>query len=222
VAHPYTLCFALFYAAHMRQFRDEHDAAWALLLRLMSLAPAQGFVQPEVWGVLTQGCILVQRGELAHGVECLTTGLAQYRAVGGQLLLPFFLAGLADAALRRGQVVDGLHTVAEALRLTASNFDCFWEAELYRLRGELLLAQGPGAAAAETCFQQALDIARQQEAKALELRAAMSLSQLWQAQGKHEAARTLLAGVYDWFTEGFDTADLQAARGLLDALPAAR
>jgi predicted ATPase len=193
-----------------------------LVQRLVPLGRAQGFVLPEVWGVLTEGCFLVQRDELAHGVECLTTGLAQYRAIGGQLLLPFFLAGLAEAAMRRGQVADGLHTVAEALRLTATNFDCFWEAELYRLRGELLLAQCPGPAEAETCFQQALDIARRQEAKALELRAAMSLSRLWPAQGKHDAARTLLVGTYGWFTEGFDTADLQAARALLETLLAAR
>jgi predicted ATPase len=230
VAHPYTLCFALFYAAHVRQFRGEHDAAWVLVQRLVSLARAQGFVQPEVWGVLTEGCVLVQRDELVPGVERLTTGLAQYRAIGGQILLPFFMAGLAEAALRQGQVADGLHTVAEALRLTATNFDCFWEAELHRLRGELLLtptgpepqAQTSETAEAERCFQQALDIARRQEAKALELRAAMSLSRLWQAQRKPGAAHTLLAGAYGWFTEGFDTADLQAARELLEALQAAR
>jgi predicted ATPase len=140
VAHPYTLCFALFYAAQVRQFRGEQDAAWALVQRLVHLGPAQGFGLHEVRGVLIQGYILVQRGELAHGVECLTTGLAQYQGLGNQHLLPFFLAGLAEAALQRGQVADGLHTIAEALRLTASNFDCFWEAELYRLRGELLLS----------------------------------------------------------------------------------
>jgi predicted ATPase len=116
--------------------------------------------------------------------------------------------------------------LAQRVRLTATNFDRFWEAELHRLRGELLLLQAgnkplgkdQGTAAAAACFQQALDIARQQGAKALELRAAMSLSRVWQAQGKPDAARALLAEIYGWFTEGFDTADLQEARALLKDL----
>jgi len=137
--------------------------------------------------------------------------------------VPFYLAFLAEAHLRCGQVEAGVRVIDEALRLTATHFDRFWEPELHRLRGELLLAHaGPppltpdrGAADVAACFQRALDIARQQGAKALELRAAMSLSQWWQTQGKADAARALLTEMYGWFTEGFDTADLQAARTLL-------
>ena len=160
----------------------------------------------------------------AESLALLTAGLAQYRARSTPILLPFFLSFLATAALRQGQSADALHVIDEALRLTATNFDCFWEAELHRLRGELLLLQagnkplGTGQGTAAACFQQALAIARQQGAKALELRAAISLSRLWQTQGQHDAARALLAEMYGWFTEGFDTADLQEARALLNDL----
>lgn len=216
----------LFQAVWVRQFRGEYDAAWTLTQRLVELAQAQGFTSYEMLGVLSQGCVLVQQGEPEQGAARLCASLTQHRATGMQLLLPFFLASLAEAALRQGQKADGLHTVAEALRLTATNFDCFWEAELYRLQGELLLLQpgsqhpayGCGSADAEACFQQALTSARRQEARALELRAALSLSRLWQAQGKTAEAQALLAGSYGWFTEGFETADLQAAQALLKAL----
>jgi predicted ATPase len=166
---------------------------------------------------------VIQRGELVAGLAQLTTGLAQYQACGVQLYVPFCLAYLAEAHLRCGQVEAGVRVIEEALRLTATHFDRFWEPELHRLRGELLLAHaGPlpltpdlGAADVAACFQRALDLARQQGAKALELRAAMSLSRWWQTQGKADAARALLTEIYSWFTEGFDTADLQAARTLL-------
>ena len=215
---------ALGQAVALRQFRGEYDAAWALAQRLSALGREHHFGLYEAAGAIFQGNVFVQRGELEQGRALLTTGLAQYRARSTPILMPFFLSFLATAALRQGQIADGLHVIDEALRLTATNFDRFWEAELHRLRGELLLLQagtktlGTGQGTAAGCFQQALAIARQQGAKALELRAAMSLSRLWQAQGQHDAARALLAEMYGWFTEGFDTADLQAARALLKDL----
>jgi predicted ATPase len=139
VGHRFTLAVVLFQAVGVRQFRGEYDAAWALTQRLVELAHEQGFTLYEVMGVIIQGCILVQQGEPASGTARMATGLTQYGAIGMQLLQPFFLAFLAEAALRQSQVADGLHTVTEALRLTATNFDRFWEAELYRLQGELLL-----------------------------------------------------------------------------------
>jgi predicted ATPase len=109
--------------------------------------------------------------------------------------------------------------VAEALALVHRSGDCYWEAELHRLKGELLWQQSAESqVAAEECFQQALAVARRQQAKSLELRTAMSLSRLWQRQGKRAKARELLAPIYGWFTEGFDTADLQEAKALLDEL----
>src|SRR5262249_34678215 len=115
---------------------------------------------------------------------------------------------------------DGLQALAEAHTLMEQHEECWWEAEVYRLRGVVLLRQPgtPQAEEAEACFQPALDVARCQEAKSLDLRAAMSLDRLGQQQGKQAEARALLAPVYGWFTEGFDTADLQEARGLLEQL----
>ena len=118
-----------------------------------------------------------------------------------------------------GHIEDGLQALAEAHTLVEQQEERWWEAEVCRLRGVLLLRQpGTPQAEAEAWLQRALDVARRQEAKSLELRAAMSLARLWQQQGKQAEARVLLAPIYDWFTEGFDTADLQEARALLDAL----
>ena len=117
------------------------------------------------------------------------------------------------------QIEEGLILLVEALAVAHDTGERRWEAELHRLKGELLLQQAiSGEQEAEACFLQALDIARRQQAKSLELRAAMSLARLWQHQGKRDAARTLLAPVYGWFTEGFDTADLQEAKALVEAL----
>jgi predicted ATPase len=132
---------------------------------------------------------------------------------------PYFLALLADAYGQAGQPEAGLTVLAEACTLVEATEERWWEAEMYRLKGTLLRQlPRPDVGQAEACFQQELDVARRQQAKALELRAALSCSQLWLAQGKRDEARVLLAPIYGWFTEGFDTADLQEARALLEAL----
>ena len=126
---------------------------------------------------------------------------------------------LAEVCDHLGHVGDGLQALAEAYTLVEQHEEHLWEAEVCRLRGVLLLRQpGTPQAEAETWLQRALDVARRQEAKSLELRAAMSLSRLWQQQGKQQEAHDLLSEVYAWFTEGFDTADLQDAKALLDTL----
>jgi predicted ATPase len=126
---------------------------------------------------------------------------------------------LAEVCDHRGQTEDGFQALAEAHTLMEQREERYWEADIHRLRGVLLLRQpGTPQAEAETCFQQALDVARRQQAKSLELRAAMSLARLWQQQSKRTAAYDLLAPIYGWFTEGFDTADLQEAKALLDEL----
>ena len=161
------------------------------------------------------------------------------RAMGVESIQSWVLALLAEAHEKGGQVEEGLALLAEALVVVDKNDEHFYEAELYRLQGELTLHQcnGQGAtvkvanpraliphsqaeAEAEACFLQAIDIARKQQAKSLELRAVRSLSRLWQRQGKRDNARALLAEVYGWFTEGFETADLQEARALLEELGA--
>jgi predicted ATPase len=145
--------------------------------------------------------------------------MAAWRATGAEALRPYYLALLAEASGKRGQVEEGLHLLAEALAVAKDTGECRWDAELHRLKGELLVARSaePHAEAA-TCFRQALTIANGQQAKSYELRAAMSLARLWQQQGKRTAAHELLAPVYGWFTEGFDTADLQEAKSLLEEL----
>jgi predicted ATPase len=223
LAHPFSLAIAWFSVALVRQGRGELSVALEAAQRLRTIAHEQGFSLYEALGMMTQGSVLVQRDEVAPGYTLLTTGLAQYRQLGSQASLTYFLSFLAEIHLRQGQIADGLAVVAEASRLSATHFDCFWEAELHRQRGNFLLAQtdpqhsAPGTAVtdAEACFQQALAIARHQGAKALELRAAVSLSRLWLAQDQPDAAQALLAEICDWFTEGADTADVQAAKALL-------
>jgi len=182
---------------------------------------------------------LLQEGQVDEAITQLHQGLSIRHATGTEFARPYFVAMLAEAYMKNGQHDEGRRVLAEALTVANAHGDRFWEAELYRLRGELLLQQTTGrqpadqappeastlaeakqpvSAEAETCLQQALAIARRQQAKSLELRAAMSLARLWQQQGKRAAARELLAPVYSWFTEGFDTADLHEARTLLAAL----
>jgi predicted ATPase len=147
--------------------------------------------------------------------------MAAYGTIGAVSARPYFLTLLAEACGSIGQTTEGLSLLAEALATVDRTEECGWEAELHRLKGEILLAQAGESQKvqeAEACFQQALAVARHQQAKSLELRAAMSLSRLWQQQGKRAEARELLAPIYSWFTEGFDTPDLQEARALLEKL----
>jgi predicted ATPase len=150
-------------------------------------------------------------------------GLAAFRATGAELNGPYFLALLAEAYGKAGQTQEGLTVLSEALNVVDKTLGRNHEAELYRLRGELTLQQEPQVSRevtqeAEGYFLKASDIARKQQAKSLELRAVMSLARLWQRQGKKEEARQLLAEIYGWFTEGFDTKDLQEAKALLEEL----
>jgi predicted ATPase len=162
---------------------------------------------------------LALQGQGEEGMAQLRQGIAAWRATGAALLVPYYCTLLADVADRLGHPADGLQALAEAHTLVEQHEERHWEAEIARLRGVVLLRQaGTLPTAAEACFQQALAIARRQQAKSLELRAAMSLSRLWQQQGRREVARELLVPVYHWFTEGFDTADLQDAKALLEEL----
>ena len=162
---------------------------------------------------------MAMQGEGTTGLAQLRQGLAALLAIGQERERPLCPALLAEAAGYVGQIEEGLCLLAEAHTLVEQHEERWWEAEVYRLRGVILLRQtGTPQAEAEAWLQRALDVARRQEAKALELRAAMSLSRLWQQQGKQAEARALLAPIYGWFTEGFDTADLQDARALLAEL----
>jgi predicted ATPase len=145
--------------------------------------------------------------------------IAIVQAIGAEVMCSWYLGVLAEAYRQAGQIDAGLTVVTEALGLVEQHRERFGEAELYRLKGELLLRQEtPDEPGAESCWQQALEIARRQQAKALELRVAMSLSRLWQQRGQRDVARQVLAATYSWFTEGLNTADLQEAKALLEAL----
>jgi predicted ATPase len=150
----------------------------------------------------------------------MEAGLAARQATGTTTLLAEPFALLARAYGQAGQMETAFQQLDKAERIARTNGELAAEAEMLRLRGELLLAAGDETAAAEACFQHALDVARRQEARSWELRAATSLARLWQRQGRATDARALLRPVYGWFREGFDTADLIEAKALLDALQA--
>ena len=186
----------------------------------MALAQEQGFVFWVEQGRILRGWALAMQGAAAAGVAQIRQGLAAHdRGWVPQLGRPAILALLAEAYGQAGQPEVGLRVLAEALTLVATTEARWWEAELHRLQGALRLQLPiPDITQAEACFRQALDVARRQEAKMWELRAAVSLSQLWHEQGKSAEARSLLAPLYGWFTEGHETADLQAARAVLERL----
>ena len=166
-----------------------------------------------------RGWALTAQGEGAEGIVQFDQGLVAHRATGSELHRPYFLGLLAEAYGELGQPEEGLKVLVEALATVDNTGERWWEAELHRRKGELLLMQqGQKVGEAEECYRKALDTARRQQAKSLELRAAISLSRLWKQEGKHKDARKLLAPIYEWFTEGFDTADLRAAKALLKAL----
>ena len=185
----------------------------------MTFAITHGFGHRVEHGRLLRWWALAMQGDAATGVVHIHAGLEAVQRTGLKLYRPYFLALLAEALGQAGQPEAGLTVLAEALTLVAATEERWWEAEVYRLQGALLLQRSRTAVGqAEACFRQALDVARCQQAKALELRAALSLAQLWQGQGKRAAARQLLAESYSWFTEGFDTADLQESKALLAEL----
>jgi class 3 adenylate cyclase/predicted ATPase len=219
LAHPYSLGEALLESAQLHRRRREWQTVQAHAEAILALATEHGFAAPVAQGTFHRGMALAEQGQGAEGLAQMRQGLAALGATGRGSGMPARLAQLAAAHGQVGQVDEGLHLLAEALTVVDTTRERRDEAELHRLHGELLLRQPvPDPPQAEACFQQALDVARRQEARSLELRAAMSLSRLWQQQGKQAEAHELLARIYGWFTEGFDTADLQEAKALLEAL----
>jgi predicted ATPase len=219
LSHPQSLASALVFAAMLHQCRRERHRVQDRAEAAITLAREQGLPHQVAYGSILRGWALAMQGQWEQGMAQTQQGLGAQQAVGAQIARPHFLALLTEAHAAAGQAEAGLEALTEALALVDHTEERYWEAELYRLKGELLLQQGiPHAPQAEACFQQALAVARRQQAKSWELRAAMSLARLWQQQGQRAEARELLAPVYDWFTEGFDTADLQEAKALLDTL----
>jgi predicted ATPase len=184
-----------------------------------------GFVSVGLVHSLVRGWAIAEQGNFTEGLTLMREGLANLRAVSSEIYLTQLLALLADQLAKAGQMQEAVDALNEAMQVAEKNGEHFWDAELYRLRGELL-AHGELVAHSSTdeghtpedYFRKALDIARQQDAKSLELRAAMSLARLLNVRARREEARHILAEVYNWFTEGLDTADLKQGEALLREL----
>jgi DNA-binding winged helix-turn-helix (wHTH) protein/predicted ATPase len=235
ISDPFSQAFAFASVAVLHQRRREAETTRHWAETLVTLSAEHRFPFRGAAGMIYRGWALAEQGQGAEGGAQIRQGLAAVAATGAELARPYYLALLAEAQDKAGQVEKGLLTLAEALTIATKNDDRFYEAELYRLKGQLTLQKLLVASSqlsvinpqsptpnlqteAEGYFHKAIEIAQRQQAKSLELRAVTSLSRLWQAQGKTAAARQQLAPVYHWFTEGFDTADLQETKALLEEL----
>jgi predicted ATPase len=226
LAHPRSLAEVLASAAQFHRLRREGQAVQEQAEMLVALSDEQGFLQSLEEGTILRGWALAEQGRVEEGIAQMCQGLAAIQAMESHPRRVVDLARLAEAYGKAGQAEEGLNMLAEALTAARKSGRHFYGAELYRLKGELTLqkckVQGSKfkvanlQAEAEEYFHKAIEIARRQKAKSLELRAVMSLSRLWQQQGKRKQARQMLEKIYSWFTEGFDTKDLQEAKALLD------
>jgi predicted ATPase len=214
--NPLLHSHALIFVAWLHNYRRERSATQERAEAAIDLAREHTYAQQWAWGIMLRGWAITDRVE---GITQIRESLEAALGIGTSAFRPYLLALLIEMHAALGQPAEGMRILAEALELVETTGARLHEAELYRLKGELLLQQTlPDAQQAEAGFQQALDIARRQQAKSWELRAAMSLARLWHQQGKCAEAHALLAPVYGWFTEGFDTADLQDAKALLGTL----
>jgi tetratricopeptide (TPR) repeat protein len=213
IAHNPSVVFALIFDAMFHLHRRDAQRSRTSAEAAVALATEQELVPLSAWARVLRGSALVEQGTVVEGIAELREGIAGWRAM-GLVFQPHFLFLLAKSHARIGQVEEALTTIAEALAITAQTHEGYAEPELHRLKGEL---QGEPAEA-EASFHKAIDIARRQKAKSFELRAVMSLSRLLQRRGEQDEARRMLAEIYGWFTEGFDTADLKEAAVLLEDL----
>jgi predicted ATPase/DNA-binding winged helix-turn-helix (wHTH) protein len=241
LAHLHSLAYALSSTVFLHQLRQEAQAVQTQAEVAIQLATEQEFPIWKIMGETLRGWGLAIQGQSREGIMLIRQGISSWRTVGAEIYLPYFQYLLAEAYGKAGTPQKGMEVLDEALALTVRTGERWWEAELYRLKGELLLqskvqsfksdlrklrlgTKNPQSAIrnlqseAEAAFQTSLTVACQQQAKSLELRAAMSLSRLWQQQGKEANARQLLLPTYRWFREGFDTVDLKAAKALLEEL----
>jgi predicted ATPase len=218
LGHPYSLAYALIDTATVAQLRRDTQAVTERAEAVLALGNAYGFRIMVALGTVLRGWALAPQ-QPEEGMTQMRQGLAAMRAMGTEHMQPWFRILVIETCGHIGLLDEGCSLLDDALHIIQSTGERVMEAELQRLKGQLLLQLSLDKyTEAETCFHQALDIARHQQAKSLELRAATSLSRLWQQQGRREEARLLLDEVYDWFTEGFDTADLQEAKALLAEL----
>jgi predicted ATPase len=216
-----TLMYALFFIVFNHIFCGDYGTANAFNDELITLAEQTDTMAWKPVGRMNQGCVFSLTGKASNAVQVLTSGITALRSTGSTVWLQLCLPYLASAHADLGQFDDAWRCIEEATAAVVTTKLKLWEAEVYRVAGELVLMRPkPDAANAETYFDRALAVACQQQAKSWELRAAMSLARLWRDQGKVQQARELLAPVYGWFSEGFDTRDLKEAKALLEELAA--
>ena len=211
--------YALFLTSFPHIWCGNYATANAQSDECVALADEKGALLWKVLGMLVRGWLFAQLGKGSDAVQIITTGLSAFRSTGSTVFMPLWLSSLTRAYAELGQFDAARRCIGEAMRAIEATKEKWCEAEIYRIAGEIaLLSPEPDAAKAEAYFERALAVARQQQAKSWELRAATSLARLWRNQGKPQQARELLAPVYGWFTEGFDTRDLKEAGALLDEL----
>ena len=214
-----TLMYALTHTSLLHMHCGNYPTASAQLAEVAALADGRGASFWRTHAMMHEGCVLSLNGNPSNGAQLAAAGIAAYRSTGSKAWLPWSLSNLARAYTEMGQLDDAWRCIGEAMTALETTKETWPAAEVHRVAGEIVLkAPQRDVAKAESCFECALAVARSQQAKSWELRAAASLARLWRDQGRRDDARHLLAPVYDWFTEGFDTLDLKEAKALLDAL----
>jgi class 3 adenylate cyclase/predicted ATPase len=219
IGHSATMMYVLNFSAWTHIHCGNYATTNALVDEFSALKDQTGSVFWGAWGMMQRGCLLALTGKASDAVQTITCGVTAMQSTGTTMWMPFWLSYLARANAEIGQPDDARRCIGEAMAAVETAKERWCEAEVNRIAGEIaLLSPEPDVAKAETYFERALAVARKQQAKSWELRAAMSMARLWRDQGKRDEARDLLAHVYGWFTEGFDTLDLKEAKALLDAL----
>ena len=214
-----SLAHAHLFTTRIHQFRQEPRLTQAHAEALITSCAEQGFAEVLAAGRILRGWAVASDGAPDAGIDEMRRALSDWRATGARVRHVYYLALLADAYRQTTEHAHGLRAVEEAVAVVRETGERRWEPELYRLKGELLLSPTTKSMnEAQACFDRAIELARRRGAKSLELRAATSLARLWQSQGKRDESRDVLAPVYDWFTEGFDTVDLKEAKALLEDL----
>jgi predicted ATPase len=217
LAHLPTLAVTLSTDSRLLSLAGDDAALDDRASQLIAVATEQGFPLYHILGTIYRGWVKVNTGDLLVGISLLRGGSSAYSATGAKTRTPYHLALLARACETGGQVEEALFLMDEALRIAEKIGECWFTSELYRHKGQLMLRQG-NSAAAEAHYRKALAIAKEQEARLWELRAAVSLARLSRDRGGRSEARDFLASVFGWFTEGFDTQDVKGAKALLDDL----
>ncbi len=216
--HPHTLAFCLTGACILGWFLGDLKSVGKYTEELMPISEKHGFIYWLAHGIFYRGEKKILEGQINEGIQEMRRGLEMALSTGTETCMTRLKCRMADACLKTGQFDEGLTAIAEALEVMEKFDERYMEAELYRMKGELLKKKGAAENEIEELFHKALDVSRKQQAKMLELRAAMSLGRLWLKQGKKDEARKMLEEIYGWFTEGFDFSDLKEAKAFLDEL----